>query len=330
MFDKTKTLTKGKPEVTDIIINSKVKNQKSKISFFDKKDLLILAASVEKNSEHPLGEAIVKMTEKRKLQLIDVKNFKSISGKGVYGEIMIGKSRFAIIAGNEKLMSDYNVLIDNKDAKSLKNQGKTIVYMAIKNLSQKESQYAQVTIFAIADTVKESAAETINLLNKNGINTFMVTGDNEETAQTIGKKLGLKKENIFAEVLPEQKENIVKSLKKNVNGVVAFVGDGVNDAPALASADVGIAIGTGSDVAIETASITLVNKNLETVLGSIELSKKTMKTIRLNLFWAFAYNAVLVPVAIFGKVSPILASAAMAFSSISVVGNSLLLKKAKI
>jgi Cu+-exporting ATPase len=192
-------------------------------------------------------------------------------------------------------------------------------------------------MLAIADTVKETANETIKQLDKLGINTFMITGDNRQTAEAIAKQIGIKRENIFAEVMPDGKEKIIKSLKlgyellaKLPTNYVAFVGDGINDAPALASADVGIAMGTGTDVAMEAAGITLVNKNLMSVVSAIKLSKQTMRTIKFNLFWAFAYNVILIPVAMMGLINPIFASGAMAFSSISVITNSLFLKKAKI
>ena len=202
---------------------------------------------------------------------------------------------------------------------SLKKQGKTVVFAYIDGKLS--------GAIAIADTIKESAKEAILTLNKMGIETVMITGDNLATAKAIGNKLGIKK--VLAEVMPQDKEREVKKIQKE-GRVVAMVGDGINDAPALAAADVGIAMGSGTDVAIEAAGITLVNKNLTSVVSAIKLSKKTMKTIKLNLFWAFAYNVVLIPVAMMGLISPILASGAMAMSSVSVVTNSLFLKKAKI
>lgn len=301
IFDKTGTLTKGKPEVTDVIVINK-----SSIS-----SLLSIAASVEKNSEHPLGEAVVNKAKENKLVLNKVKGFKSITGKGVEA-LVDGKK---IYVG--KLLSDLSI----KEADKLKNQGKTVVYVYVED--------KLVGLIAIADTVKETAREAVQQLQNLRINVFMITGDNGQTAQAIAVQVGIKKENVLAEVLPEEKEKKVKELKRN-NQIVAFVGDGINDAPALASSDVGIAMGTGTDVAIEAAGITLVNKNLMSVVSAIKLSKQTMKTIKLNLFWAFAYNVVLIPVAMLGWISPILASGAMAFSSISVVTNSLFLKKAKI
>ncbi len=326
IFDKTGTLTKGKPEVTDIIMLDKARYQK----FFDGKQqtaknlvssLLSIAASVEKNSEHPLGEAIVKKAEEEKLVLSKVTGFKSLTGKGVEG-IINGKK---IYVG--KLVVEHP---KGGQAQKFKNQGKTVVYVYVED--------KLTGLIAIADTVKETAREAVQQLQKLGINVFMITGDNRQTAQTIATQVGIKKENVVAEVMPENKEKKVLELKNKLStinhklqtNIVAMVGDGINDAPALATADVGIAMGSGTDVAIEAAGITLVNKNLMSVVSAIKLSKQTMKTIRLNLFWAFAYNIVLIPVAMIGWISPILASGAMAISSISVITNSLLLKRQKL
>jgi len=346
IFDKTGTLTKGQPEVTDIMVmgdglisyleKSKPSNQTTKqpsnklTKQLTNSELLQIAASVERYSEHPLGEAIVKTAKEKKLTLSRVSGFKSITGRGVEGKIK-GNQIYVGRSLSPELHPRGVVL--NKD-------GKTVVYVYINK--------KLIGIIGIADTIKESAKEAITTLNKMGIETVMITGDNLATANAIGKKLGIKK--VLAEVMPQDKERAVKnlqlgyglfgSLEKNKqtfqatkppsNHVVAFVGDGINDAPALAAANVGIAMGSGTDVAIEAAGITLVNKNLLSVVSAIKLSKKTMKTIKLNLFWAFAYNVVLIPVAMMGLISPILASGAMAMSSVSVVTNSLFLKKAKI
>lgn len=299
IFDKTGTLTYGKPSVTDINIISKI----------NKSRFLQLAASVENNSEHPLGGAIVAKAKEKKLGLLKTVKFKSIVGGGVVAsvenrEIYIGKK------------------LDSKkvaDEDRLKKEGKTVVYVYIdKKL---------FGLIAIADTVKQSAGMAITAINKMGIETVMITGDNEKTALAIGDKLGIRR--ILAEVKPADKENQVRAFQKE-GKVVAMVGDGINDAPALAAADVGIAMGAGTDVAIEASGITLVNQDLMSVVSALALSKKTMRTIKLNLFWAFAYNVVLIPVAMVGLISPILASGAMALSSISVVANSLFLKKTKI
>lgn len=300
VFDKTGTLTKGMPEVTNLLAVNKNMNGI---------EILRLAAAIENNSEHPLGEAIVKKAKEEKQKIEKVIKFKSLTGKGVEG-----------IVGNKKVYVG-KLLNGSKDMKAseLENQGKTVVYVYV---ADKLSG-----IIAIADTVKETAKEAISELNEMGIETVMITGDNKATAAAIAKKLGIKR--VLAEVMPADKEKEVRKLQSN-GKVVAMVGDGINDAPALAAADIGIAMGTGTDVAMEAAGITLVNKSLMSVVSALKLSAKTMKTIKMNLFWAFAYNVVLIPVAMIGLISPILASGAMAISSVSVVLNSLSLKRAKI
>jgi len=305
-------------DLDDEVVVKKQKNATldSSVVSLPQNDLLRIVASVEKNSEHPLGEAIVKKTEEEKLSLRKVEGFRSITGKGVEG-IVNGKKVYV-----GKTLDSHPTGVQ---AQKLLNQGKTVVYVYVDE--------KLVGLIAIADTIKESAKEAVQILRDLGIEIFMITGDNKQTAEAIGKQLGIKKENVLAEVLPEEKEKKVKELKSKIQDLkskIAFVGDGINDAPALAAADVGIAMGSGTDVAIDAAGITLVNKNLMSVVSTIQLSKQTMKTIKFNLFWAFAYNIVLIPVAMMGWISPILASGAMAISSISVVTNSLFLKKAKI
>lgn len=317
IFDKTGTLTKGKPEVTDII---KIQNSK----FKSQNEILRLAASIEKGSEHSLAEAIVKKAESQKLTLQKVSSFKAVAGHGVVG-LVTGKQ---ILFGNRKLMEregvEFNSL--NDQIEKLEAEGKTVMILAI------DKKIAG--LIAVADTIKESAKAGVQALKSKGIEVVMITGDNLRTANAIASRLGIKR--VLAEVLPDQKEEEVKKIQAE-GKIVAMVGDGINDAPALASADVGIAMGTGTDVAMEAADITLINKDLRSVASAIELSKKTMRTIRLNLFWAFGYNTLLIPVAMgvlypfFGiLLSPIFASVAMASSSISVVTNSLLLKRHKL
>lgn len=301
VFDKTGTLTKGKPEVTEII---KIKN-------INEKEISKLTASLELHSEHPIAKAIVERAKKENLSLNPVKNFSSLTGFGVKGKI---KDQMVYI-GKKK---DKKEVIPEE--KRLFNQGKTVVYVY---LNEK-----LIGMIALLDMVKEEAIAAVKRLKKMGIEIFMITGDNQKTASFIGKLLGIKKENIFAEVLPQEKEKIIQDLKKNY--LVAFVGDGINDAPALAASDVGIAVSSGTDIAIETASLTLINSNLKLIPKAISLSQKTLQTIYLNLFWAFIYNIILIPVAMMGKINPILASGAMAFSSISVISNALLLKLKKI
>ncbi len=314
IFDKTGTLTKGKPEVTDIIPVEKLSNN----------EVLMLASSIEKGSEHSLAEAIVKKAEEEKVDLQAVSKFKAIAGQGVEG--MVDNKQ--IFFGNRKLMEREKISFDSyqKQIEKLESEGKTVMMLGLgRNL---------VGFIAVADTIKESAKDGIKALQDKKIEVVMITGDNQMTAKAIALELGIKR--VLAEVMPDQKEAEVRKIQSE-GKVVAMVGDGINDAPALAAADVGIAMGTGTDVAIEAADITLINKDLRSVASAIELSSKTMRTIKMNLFWAFGYNILLIPVAMgvlypfFGiLLSPIFASVAMASSSISVVSNSLLLKRAKI
>ncbi len=314
IFDKTGTLTKGQPEVTDVIA----------VNSISKDELLKLAGSIEKGSEHSLAEAIVKAAESRQFVLSKVQKFQAIPGHGVEG-IVDGKR---IIFGNKRFMNKESINIDSasNEISAMENNGKTVMMLAVEGKLS--------GLVAVADIIKESAREGLSALQKLGIEVVMITGDNQRTASAIGKSLGIKR--ILAEVLPDQKEAEVRKIQAE-GKVVAMVGDGINDAPALAAADVGIAMGSGTDVAIEAADITLINKDLKSVAAAIVLSKKTMKTIRLNLFWAFGYNVILIPVAMGALypffhllLNPIFASVAMATSSVSVVSNSLLLKRKKI
>lgn len=314
IFDKTGTLTNGKPTVTDIFPITGTK-----------KELISLAGSIEKGSEHSLAEAIVKEAEKQKIKLDQVTKFKAIAGHGVEG--LVGKKQ--VYFGNRKLMDREKIEIvkqDRNDIEKLESDGKTVMMLAVSN--------KLIGIIAVADTVKESAKEGVKALQSKGIEVIMITGDNQQTAQAIAQKVGITR--VLAEVLPDQKEAEVRKIQAE-GKKVAMVGDGINDAPALAAADVGIAMGSGTDVAIDSADIVLVNKDISSVSIGIDLSRKTMRTIKVNLFWAFGYNIVLIPVAMgalypfFGiLMNPIFASAAMAFSSVSVVSNSLLLKRGKI
>ncbi len=314
VFDKTGTLTNGRPEVTDIVEVGKIKVD----------GILILAASVEKGSEHSLAESIVKAAENKKFTLKKVEGFRAIAGHGVEG--VIDKDK--ILLGNRRLMEKEKIDFKKVEGKisALEHAGKTVMLLGL----NKEL----VGLIAVADMVKESAISTVSALQKRGIDVMMMTGDNKRTADAIASKLGIK--SVLSEVLPDKKEAEIRKIQEK--GIrVAMVGDGINDAPALAAADIGIAIGTGTDVAIEAADITLINKDLKSVAVAIDLSKKTMRTIRMNLVWAFGYNIILIPVAMgllysFFHIllNPIFASVAMATSSISVVTNSLLLKRVKI
>ncbi len=312
VFDKTGTITEGKPVVTDIIALDN-KN----------KDLILqIAGSAEKGSEHPLGEAIVKECVEKDIEFLEITSFNSLTGRGIEAVI----ENKDILLGNKKLLDEKNIINTlEKDADILADQGKTPMYVAINN--------ELVGIIAVADTTKANSKEAISKLHNMGIKVAMITGDNERTAKAIAKEVGI--DIILANVLPEDKANEVKKLQQN-NTVVAMVGDGINDAPALVQADVGIAIGSGTDVAIESADIVLMKSDLLDVVTAIQLSKKTIINIKENLFWAFLYNTLGIPVAcgilyIFGGplLNPIIAGGAMAFSSISVLSNALRLRKFK-
>ena len=309
VFDKTGTITEGKPVVTDIVTRN-----------ISKDELLILAASSEKGSEHPLGEAIVKGAEEKNLTLKDISNFNAIPGHGIQVEIE-GKT---ILLGNKKLMVGNSIEIGDlgNESDRLANEGKTPMYIAIDNKLE--------GIIAVADTVKSSSNEAIENLHKMGIKVAMITGDNKKTADAIAKQVGI--DIVLSEVLPEDKANEVKKLQEK-GSKVAMVGDGINDAPALAQADIGIAIGTGTDVAIESANIVLMKGDLRDVSTAIKLSKATIRNIKQNLFWAFGYNVLGIPVAmgllhVFGGplLNPMIAAAAMSLSSVSVLTNALRLR----
>ena len=316
VFDKTGTLTVGKPSVTDVI----------PLSGNDSDTLVMLAASVEKGSEHPLAEAIEKEASARSLITADPSEFEAIPGKGVKARIQ-GKS---IMLGNRKLMAETSIDLSKieKKTSALEEDGKTVMFLVVDGKLG--------GIIAAADTLKEHARDAVEELKKMNIEVVMLTGDNERAAKSIAKRLGI--ERVLADVLPQQKEALIERLQ-NEGKTVAMVGDGINDAPALAKADVGIAIGSGTDIAKETGGIVLVKEDLRDVVIAIKLSKSTVRKIKQNLFWAFAYNSALIPIAagalvpFFGAqvytVLPFLAAGAMAFSSVTVVSNSLLLERFK-
>ena len=318
IFDKTGTLTKGRPEVTDIILvqnlNLKSKNENSGLS---QNQALILAASIEKGSEHSLAEAIVNESRKRNLAFLTVSQFRAIPGQGVEG-VVDGKR---VALGNRRFMEKENITLVSTQAgiERLENEGKTVMMLVFDG--------KLVALIAVADTLKETALSAVKQLQKFGIEVAMITGDNQRTASSIARKVGINR--VLAEVLPDQKEAEVKKIQAE-GKIVAMVGDGINDAPALAAANVGIAMATGTDVAIESAGITLLHGDISKVVKAVLLSKATMRGIKQNLFWAFIYNIIGIPVAagifypIFGwLLNPVLAAMAMAFSSISVVLNSL-------
>lgn len=314
VMDKTGTITNGTPAVTDII---KIKNLKSKIK--NEKEILQLLASIEKQSEHPLALAVVEKAKDEKMGLLSVSEFEALEGKGLEGTIA-GTQYFA---GNLKLAADLGLKVDTDVIRKLTSQGKTPVVFADKK--------SIIAYIAIADTIKDDAKVAIEALHKLKIKVAMLTGDNLRTAEYIAKQVGI--DRVIAEVLPRDKANEVKKLQEE-GYKVAMIGDGINDAPALATADVGVAMGTGTDVAIESAGITLLGGTISKLPKAINLARKTMGVIKQNLFWAFFYNVVGIPVAagvlypfIGIMLSPAIAGAAMALSSVSVISNSLLLKR---
>jgi len=311
VFDKTGTITKGKPEVTEIVsVNGSSENE-----------ILQLAASAEKSSEHPLSEAIINKAKMMDIRITDAERFEAVPGHGIKA-VVAGKK---VILGNAAMMDHAGIKIGSlKDkADKLAHEGKTPMFIAINNES--------AGIISVADTIKDGSLEAVKALNNLGIEVIMLTGDNRRTGEAMAKKAGIKR--VLAEVLPEDKANEIKKLQSE-GKIVAMVGDGINDAPALAQADVGISIGTGTDIAMEASDITLIKGDLRSVVTAISLSRSTIKNIKQNLFWAFAYNTILIPVAagalfpFFGiLLSPILAAGAMGMSSVTVVSNALRLRR---
>lgn len=314
VFDKTGTITEGKPQVTDIITAGAV----------SKEELLSFAASAEKGSEHPLGEAIVKGAQKEGLPFVKPERFQALPGRGI--EVFLEGKR--LLLGNQKLMVERQIALENLEAESdrLTSEGKTPMYVAM--------DHKITGIVAVADVVKESSKQAMKTLHEMGIEVAMITGDNKRTAEAIAKQVGI--DRVLAEVLPQDKSNEVKKLQAE-GKKVSMVGDGINDAPALAQADIGIAIGSGTDVAMESADIVLMRSDLMDVPTAIHLSKSTIRNIKQNLGWAFGYNVLGIPVAAgllhaFGgpTLNPMIGAAAMSLSSVSVLTNALRLKRFKI
>ena len=318
VFDKTGTLTKGRPEITDEIVKRETKNVKRES---EPETLLRWAASVEVGSEHPLGKAIVRKAEEQGLVLGDLTNFEAQRGKGVRG-VVDGQT---VLVGSRALMEENGVERTaleeiEGDMRRLEDAGKTAMLVAVNG--------ELLGLLAVADTLKDDAVAAVRELKALGLETAMITGDNRRTAQAIARQVGI--DHVLAEVLPEDKLIEVKRLQTETEGLVAMVGDGINDAPALTQADVGIAIGTGTDIAIEAADITLVRGDLSGVVSAVKLSRATFNKVMQGLFWAFFYNVVMIPLAILGMMHPVLAEIAMASSSITVVTNANLLRRVDI
>jgi Cu+-exporting ATPase len=350
VFDKTGTLTKGKPEVTDQITNHESANQRISESAND--ELLWWAASVEVGSEHPLGKAIVRralrpfdgaqdrlgsgQAEEHGVALGELRDFEAVRGKGVQGTVD-GKR---VLVGSRTLLEEHGILnpksqtpnpksqVPNPkimatmedEMRRLEDEGKTAMLVAVDG--------ELLGLLAVADTLKEDAVAAVRELRALGLQTAMITGDNQRTARAIARQVGI--DQVLAEVLPEAKLLEVQRLQAETDGLVAMVGDGINDAPALTQADVGIAIGTGTDIAIEAADITLVRGDLSGVVSAVKLSRATFNKVMQGLFWAFFYNVVMIPLAILGMMHPVLAEIAMASSSVTVVTNANLLRRVDI
>jgi len=314
IFDKTGTLTEGKPRVTDIVTFNNHRED----------EVLKIAASGEKKSEHPLAEAIVQAAEERNLEVLEIADFSAIPGHGI--EISLDQSK--IFLGNRKLMEDQKIDLEvarDEDVR-LANEGKTPMFIG--------KDQTLIGIIAVADVLKENSEKAIKELHHLGIKVAMLTGDNKRTAEAIARTVGI--DRVLAEVLPQDKSNEVKKLQSEGHNV-AMVGDGINDAPALTQSDVGVAIGAGTDVAMESAKIVLMKSDILDVVKAYKLSSSTLRNIKQNLFWAFAYNSTGIPIAagvlypFFGfLLSPVIAAAAMALSSISVVSNALRLKRVRL
>ncbi|NOQ62961.1 MAG: heavy metal translocating P-type ATPase, partial [Methyloprofundus sp.] len=300
IFDKTGTITEGNAKVTDIF----------NISTLDDLQMIQLAASVENNSEHLLGQAIVRNAKQQNIELLKATRFYSYPDQGLRATV----NHYKLLLGNQSWLEQQKVNLDalKSTANKLSAEGKTLVYLAINNEA--------AGLIALTDPIRENAEQTIKMLHKIDINTLMVTGDTEDAAQSVARQVGIEK--VISLATPKKKLEIIRELQQQ-GYQVAMMGDGINDAPALAAANLSLAIGKGADIAIESSDLILLNGDITKVHDAITLSHETLRNIKQNLFWAFAYNAVAIPFAVAGKLSPTLASATMALSSVSVIANSL-------
>jgi len=307
VLDKTGTITRGKPSVTDVV----------SLNGWSRADLLRVAGAAEKNSEHPLGIAVFEAARSELKGIEESTEFQTTPGKGVQA-VVEGR---AVLIGTRSYLREHNVSIEavEDQVNELEAAGKTVMLLSVDGTAQ--------GLLAVADRVKDSSRRAIQVLKEMGLQVYMITGDNRRTAEAIGREVGVA--DIMADVLPERKAQAVEEIRKQ-GKIVAMVGDGINDAPALVTADIGMAMGTGTDIAMESADITLMNGDLMSVPIAIQLSQRTMRKIKQNLFWAFFYNIVGIPIAALGMLNPIIAGAAMAFSSVSVVSNSLSLRRFKV
>jgi cation-transporting ATPase V len=305
VLDKTGTLTKGQMSLTDVVPDTNEGGP-------SEEELLTLAASLEDLSEHPIGAAVVAGARERGLELLPVDGFNSEAGRGIEGSVDGRKVR----VGRRKFLDGVACAEVAEAAEELEAQGKTVIWVGAEN--------RVLGVLAVADTLKETAREAVDRLHSLGLKAIMITGDNEATARAIAAEVGI--DEVLAEVMPQDKVEKVRELQKQ-GSKVAMVGDGINDAPALAQADLGIAIGTGTDVAIEASDLTLMGGDPRLAAGAIELSRRTLRTIKQNLFWAFGYNVAAIPLAALGLLDPMIAAGAMAFSSVSVVTNALRLRR---
>jgi Cu+-exporting ATPase len=301
VLDKTGTITKGQPEVTDVVSNG-----------IDEERLLYYAASLEQGSEHPLARAIIKSAMEKGISLTQPNDFKALRGEGVIGKV--GESE--VIVGKPSLLSSFPL---SEEFSRLQKEAKTVMAVGVDG--------EPAGIIAVADTLKEDSVQALKELDRMGLKTIMLTGDNKATADAIAQQVGISE--VYAEVMPDQKVQVVMESQEK-HGMVAMVGDGINDAPALAQANVGVAIGTGTDIAIESGDIILVRGDLTGLVTAINLSNATFDKIRQNLFWAFFYNVISIPLAVLGFLHPVIAETAMAMSSITVVSNANLLRRVKI